>query len=101
MTTIQQHNCYKNGEKIKQISAGGDEIRRVYKGNQLVWEKQYYTPGQIIFEQKTPGSYSFEIKDSGYYEVIFIGAGGGSSGSGGGGGHSDYSAGVVSGEEGS
>lgn len=50
------------------------EVRRVYKGSQLIWG---YDPSEVIFQSSTPGTYIVDIATSGYYNVAVVGGGSG------------------------
>lgn len=50
------------------------EVRRIYKGSQLIWG---YDPSEIIFQSSTPGTYTVDILTSGYYNVAVVGGGSG------------------------
>lgn len=91
-------DCYVGEDFVNNIYVGDKLVNMVYKGDQLVYAR--YKPNEIILESSAPLNKDIYLMP-GYYEVIFIGAGGGSSGSGGGGSHSDYSLTTVNGEEGS
>lgn len=91
-------DCYSGEDFVEDIYYGDKVVNTVYKGDQMVYCK--FKPNDIILESAAPINTNVYLMP-GYYEVIFIGAGGGSSGSGGGGSHSDYSLDTVDGEEGS
>lgn len=77
---------YKGTQLIKNIYIGSAPIKYVYKGSSLIWQREDYTPDQVIINGNTPQDIEFYITTPGVYELTLIGGGGGSSGSGGGGG---------------
>lgn len=83
-------DAYVGENFVNDIYHGSDVVNRVYKGSQLVYSK--FKEGQIIVESNMPINRDVWLMP-GYYEVIFVGAGGGSAGSGGGGGAGDQSTG--------
>lgn len=50
------------------------EVKRVYKGSQLIWG---YDPSEVIFQSSTAGTYTVNIATSGYYNVTVVGGGSG------------------------
>ena len=59
---------------IKDIKVGANSISRVYKGSTLIWG---YTPGFVIFESSTAGSYTVNIKCKCKVTLAIVGGGSG------------------------
>ena len=58
---------------------GSTPIKSIYKGSTLIYNFSSYTPGQVLFESATPGTYSLNIESQTTLYVVLVGAGGGGS----------------------
>lgn len=73
---------YKGSTKIGQIFIGSSEINSLYKGSVNYFSKAQPTPpgptpGTVIFESSTPGTYQVTIPASGNYAITLVGGGAG------------------------
>lgn len=73
------YKLYKGNTLIKKIYAPfGNEtiqIKKVYKGSQLVWQGDPYDPGTVVFYKTGPATFE-TILGEGVYDLIIAGGGG-------------------------
>lgn len=67
-------------DNIVDIRYGSQKIAKVYKGSDLVWG---YTPGKVLLEESTNGTYTLYVKCRCKLDVKIVGAGGGAASWGG------------------
>lgn len=68
----------KHGNKlINEVYHGSTKIGEIYHGSTLVYQSSKYDIDEVVYESSTAGTVSFDLLETGKYEVYCIAGGGG------------------------